>query len=54
MYGLKSKDGALDCLKHLINVKLPKAGIQMKHYHSDGAGELIGSPTTDYLDTLGI
>jgi hypothetical protein len=54
LYGLKTKDQALDCLKHLINVKLPKAGIRMKHYHSDGAGELIGSPTTDYLDSLGI
>jgi hypothetical protein len=39
MYGLKSKDGALDCLKHLNNVKLSKAGIRMKHYHSDEAGE---------------
>ncbi len=54
LYGLKSMDQAWDCLKHLITVRLPKLGIQMKHYHSDGAGELIGAPTTDYLDNMEI
>ncbi len=26
----------------------------MKHYHADGAGELVGRDTLDYLDLLGI
>jgi hypothetical protein len=54
LYGLKNKDQAVTCLKHLIEVRLPKLGITMKHYHGDGAGELIGSKTTEYLVSRGI
>jgi hypothetical protein len=28
---LKNKDQAVTCLKHLIEVRLPKLGITMKH-----------------------
>jgi hypothetical protein len=45
LYGLKNKDQANDCLQHLVEVRLPALGIQMRHYHADGAGELVGKNT---------
>jgi hypothetical protein len=51
LYGLKNKDQAIDCLQHLVEeVRLSALGIQMRHCHADGAGELVGKSTLAYLD----
>jgi hypothetical protein len=54
LYGLKNKNQALDCLKHLIEVKLVQINIKMKHYHADGTGELVGGDAKRYLESHGI
>ena len=54
LYGLKQKDQAIDCLKHLLEVRLPKAGITMMHHNCDRTRELMGKETVDYLDSRGI
>jgi hypothetical protein len=51
VYGLVSKSGdeVLKCMKDLVEVQLVADGLQMKRYHADGAGELIGKHIRNYL-----
>jgi hypothetical protein len=51
IYGMKTKSGeeVLECIKNLVEVKLPQDGITMNRYHADGAGELIGKHVRTYL-----
>ena len=53
-YLLKAKNDALTTLKHLNEVVFHALNQNIKHYHSDNAGELIGSETTTYLEKNGI
>jgi hypothetical protein len=53
-YGLKKKSEALQNLKKFIEIDGKKLGESVKHYHADGAGELVGRDTLDYLDSLGV
>jgi hypothetical protein len=53
-YGLKKKSDAIDNLKKYVNVDCKKLGESVKHYHADGAGELVGRDTLDYLDSVGV
>jgi hypothetical protein len=49
-YLLTTKDEALSKLKHLLEVIFRARGVSLRHYHSDGAGELKGSATQQYLE----
>ena len=53
-YGLKKKSEAVKNLKKCIEIDSKKLGESVKHYHADGAGELVGRETLDYLDALGV
>jgi hypothetical protein len=54
VYGLKKKSEALENLKKYIASDSKKLGDSVKHYHADGAGELVGRDTLEYLDSAGI
>ena len=49
-YLLTQKSEALTHLKHLVEVVFKAARIELRHYHSDGAGELTGAETRQYLE----
>ena len=49
-YLLTQKSEALGHLKHLIEVIFAAARVELRHYHSDGAGELTGQETRQYLE----
>ena len=49
---LKRKSDALTCLKYLIEVIFKAARVELRHYHSDNAGELCGKETVDYLERV--
>jgi hypothetical protein len=53
-YGLKKKSEAIQNLKRFIETDSKKLGESIKHYHADGAGELVGKDTLDYLDALDV
>jgi hypothetical protein len=48
-YLLHQKSEAFKHLKHLVEVVFKAARVELRHYHSDGAGELTSKETTDYL-----
>ena len=50
-YGLKKKSEALKNLEKYMEIDSKKLGDSVKHYHADGAGELVGRETLDYLDS---
>jgi hypothetical protein len=54
-YPMERRDAetVLKHLKELIEVELPSRGIRMKHFHSDGGGELIATACITYLHTSG-
>jgi len=52
-YPYRKKSDALDNLKHLVETRFRMERYDMKHYHSDGAGELCGSEIRKYLNNLG-
>jgi hypothetical protein len=37
-----------------MDIDSKKLGDSVKYYHADGAGELVGRETLDYLDSLGV
>ena len=47
---LKNKSDALTCLKRLIGITFKAARVELRHYHSDNAGELCGKETIDFLE----
>jgi hypothetical protein len=54
-YGLKKKSEASKNLeKYMMEIDSKRLGDSVKHYHADGAGELIGRETLDYLNSLGV
>jgi hypothetical protein len=53
-HGLKEKSEALENLKRYIEVDSKVIGYKVKHYRADGAGELVGRETIEYLESHGI
>jgi hypothetical protein len=49
-YLLHNKSEAFTHLKHLVEVVFPALRITLRHYHSDGAGELTSKETRAYLE----
>ena len=41
-------------MKKYITTDSKKLGESVKHYHADGAGELVGRETLEYLDSVGV
>jgi len=52
-YPYRKKSDAFDNLQHLVETRFRMERYNMKHYHSDGAGELYGSEIRKYLNDLG-
>ena len=48
-YLLLHKSDAFKHLKHLVEVVFKAARVELRHYYSDGAGELMGAETKNYL-----
>jgi hypothetical protein len=48
-YLLHQKSEVFKYLKHLVEVVFKAARVELRYYHSDGAGELTSKETTDYL-----
>jgi hypothetical protein len=46
---LHQKSEAFKYLKHLVEVVFKAARVELRHYYSDGAGELTSKETTDCL-----
>ena len=51
-YLLTQKSEAINHLKYLVEVVFKAARIELRHYHSDGAGELAGTETRNYLERV--
>ena len=42
VYPMKTRDESVEKFRDLVDVQLKKFGANIKHYHADGAAELIG------------
>lgn len=51
-YLLTHKSEAITHLKHLVEVIFAAARIELRHYHSDNAGELTSAETRHYLQRV--
>lgn len=48
---MKRKNDALTCIKEMESPYRAK-GVKLKHYHTDGAGDLIGQDVREYLRSI--
>jgi hypothetical protein len=52
-YPYRLKSDAYENLRHLVDTRFKMEKYNLKHYHSDGAGELSGSAVRKYLNEKG-
>ena len=52
-YPYRLKSDAYDNLRHLVDTRFKMERFDLKHYHSDGAGELSGKQVRSYLNGKG-
>ena len=53
VYPLKTRDESIEKLRDLVDVQLKRFQVTIKHYHADGAAELIGKQVVQILKREG-
>ena len=53
VYPMKTRDEFIDNLRDLVYVQLKRCQVIIKHYHADGAAELIGKQVVQILKREG-
>ena len=49
VYPMKTRDESIEKLRDLVDVQLKRFQVKIKHYHADGAAELIGKQMVQIL-----
>ena len=53
VYPMKTRDESIEKLRDLVGVQLKRFQVTIKHYHADGAAELIGKQVVQILKREG-
>ena len=53
VYPMKTRDESIEKLRDLVDVQLKRFQVKIKHYHADGAAELIGKQVVQILKREG-
>ena len=53
VYPMKTRDESIEKLRDLVDVQLRRFQVTIKHYHADGAAELIGKQVVQILKREG-
>ena len=53
VYPMKTRDESIEKLRDFVDVQLKRFQVTIKHYHADGAAELIGKQVVNILKREG-